>query len=100
MPYRAEARNNLARLYMNQERYRDAVREIRATLRYNARHAFARLSLGLCYHELGEEELFLQEMKRVLLLDPEGKEGREAAKHLREFRRVKEVEKAGTGALE
>jgi len=98
-PYRAEARNNLARLYMNQGRFKEAVSEIREVLRYHPRHPFAHLSLGLCYRELGEEEQFLHQMRTLLVLDATGEEGAEAARHLREFQRAKRVEKAAGTAL-
>jgi tetratricopeptide (TPR) repeat protein len=70
-PEYEDARKNLAVVFIDQERYPEAIEQCRIILAQNPDSVGGHTNLGTAYYEQGRLDLALQEYQRVLELEPE-----------------------------
>ncbi len=64
----------LGRMYYNTKRYSDAIRQFERALVYKETNSDARYALALSYEAIGDRERAIQELEKVLQLNPDSKE--------------------------
>ena len=82
MGYVIQVGDNIAKVYMNLERYEDAIAELNKALAINEYYVEALLDLGICHLKVGEKEKARENFKKVLEIDPLGKLGSQAQEYL------------------
>jgi len=70
-PRYADLRYNLALLYGDQGRYREAISELKKAIRTNPNYLFARINLGVLYEEQKRWKEARREYEEVLRITPE-----------------------------
>ncbi|SVD27951.1 uncharacterized protein METZ01_LOCUS380805, partial [marine metagenome] len=70
-PSLIEARHLLARLYLDDEQYDDAVEQLEKALKVNPESAATRSLLAACYNAMGKQDAYHEEVRRVLDTNPQ-----------------------------
>jgi len=85
-PRHRDARANLGQLLMRRRRFDDAVEVLRGALRYHPYDADLLFDLALAWRAVGEEPAARRALRRVLVIDPEDAEARDALAVTRGYR--------------
>jgi len=70
-PSLVEARQLLARLYLDDEQYDNAVEQLEKALKVNPESTATRSLLAACYNAMGKQDAFHEEVRRVMDTNPQ-----------------------------
>ncbi|MDO8470853.1 MAG: tetratricopeptide repeat protein [bacterium] len=78
-----EALVQLGRMYYNKKRYADAIAQFERALSLEGTNSNARYALALCYEAVGDNSRAIQELEKVLQLNPDNSEIKQKLNHLK-----------------